>query len=103
MCSVTTLYLQLLQGIWAGVIHHVTDEHQWMFNYGSGSNSCSHGSLAEERDTEWLKKGSKAHQALMKIVLDRRLKNNVSYFLNFRYVHSSTYAELNILLLSLNL
>lgn len=63
----------------------MVDEHEWLFNYGSGSNCCSHGPLAEDRVAEWLKKGSKAHQALVKIVLDRRLQNNVPYFLNFRY------------------
>ena len=73
-----------LQAIWTGVLHHVVNEHEWIFDYGCGSNSCSHGPLTEERDLKWLEAGSKAHQALVKIVLDRRLQNNVPYFLNFR-------------------
>lgn len=76
--------IKSLQGIWSGVLHHVLNEHEWLFNYGSGSNRCSHGPLAEDREAEWLKKGSKAHQALVRIVMDRRLLNNVQYFLNFR-------------------
>ncbi|KAK3107865.1 hypothetical protein FSP39_023881 [Pinctada imbricata] len=47
--------------------------------------TCYHGPLQESREKPWLKKGSKAHDALRKIVLDKRLLNSVPYYLNFRY------------------
>ena len=74
-----------MQGIWEGLLHHVVNEHEWLFDYRSGSNNYSHGQLTDQRDIEWLEKGSKPHQSLVKIVMDRRLQNNVHYFLNFRY------------------
>ena len=54
-------------------------------SYGRGDNACSHGPLDEERTVEWLKKGSHSHRALLKVVMDKRLMNNVPYYLNFRY------------------
>eukprot|EP00105_Crassostrea_gigas_P025257 XP_011445781.1 PREDICTED: uncharacterized protein LOC105341126 [Crassostrea gigas] len=46
--------------------------------------SCSHGELEENRDKEWIEKGSPAHLAQTKIVLDKRFLNNIHYYLNFR-------------------
>lgn len=66
------------------MLHHVLNEHEWIFGYGSGKNVCSHGPLAEDRETGWIEKGSAAHRALTKIVMDKRLLNNVPYYLNFR-------------------
>ena len=47
--------------------------------------SCSHCELEENRDKEWIEKGSPAHLALTKIVLDKRFLNNIHYYLNFRH------------------
>ena len=49
------------------VIHHATNEHQWVLSYGAGQNACSHGHLGEERIADWLKKGNQFYQALVKI------------------------------------
>ena len=89
-----------LQAIWTGVLHHVVNEHLWLFDYGSGSNSCSHGPLTEKRNVKWLEAGSKAHQALVEIVLDRRLQNSVPYYLNFRYCAKITKSILIVLALT---
>lgn len=77
------------QDVWVGVLHHVHNEHEWALSYGSlAPGSCFHGDLEEtERDKKWLDKGSSAHAALTKVVLDKRFLNNVHYFLNFRYIH----------------
>lgn len=70
--------------MWFGVVHHVVNEHQWLLSYGRGESACSHGPRAEERTAAWLKKGGPAHKALIKIIMDKRLINNVPYYLNFR-------------------
>lgn len=74
----------LFQGMWIGVLHHVVDEHEWIFAY-STSNKCEHGPLSSERDKGWLKKDSPAHCALRDIVLNKRLINNIPHYTNFRY------------------
>ena len=84
----------VFQGLWYGVLHHVVDEHEWVLPYSSSSvSSCLHGPLV--RDVcdvkEWLKKGSPPHQALRSIVLDKRLINQVHYYLNFRYFTMDIY------------
>jgi hypothetical protein len=42
-----------------------------------------------ERQKEWLDGDSPAHVALRHIVLDKRLLNNIQYYLNFRYMYTS--------------
>ena len=62
------------------------NKHQWILAYGSeGQNACSHGPLTEDsRNVEWLKKDSKAHKTLVEIVANKRLHNNIPYFLSAR-------------------
>lgn len=75
------------QDIWLGIIHHVVDEHQWPVSFvDTGSNSCQHGPLCEERQKGWLTKGSPAHDALIEIVMNKRLINKIPYYLHCRYV-----------------
>ncbi|XP_077978404.1 uncharacterized protein LOC144433886 [Glandiceps talaboti] len=83
-CKKATTYEEFL-GIWLGVLHHVVNEHQWLFAHGGGENSCDHGPLSNDgRETEWLQKGSVAHDALRKIVYDKRFFSKVKNYLNFR-------------------
>ncbi|KAL5017769.1 hypothetical protein ScPMuIL_005150 [Solemya velum] len=72
--------------LWASILHHVVNEHEWILPYAiDGHARCLHGPLTEEERTkEWLSKGSQAHGALRKLVLDDRFLGKVSYFLNFR-------------------
>ena len=66
-------------------MHHVVNEHTWHLSYsGLEGGACSHGELAEERDKNWLARGSAAHAALAKIVFDKRRLNKIPYWLNFR-------------------
>lgn len=73
-----------LQGTWIGVLHHVVNVHEWVLPYSS-TNRCEHGPLTSEREKGWLERDSPAHVALRHIVLDKRLLNNIPYYLNFRY------------------
>eukprot|EP00057_Strongylocentrotus_purpuratus_P021998 XP_011676472.1 PREDICTED: uncharacterized protein LOC105444208 [Strongylocentrotus purpuratus] len=69
---------------WRGLVHHVTNVHDWSITGGLGGvPHCEHGPL-EERE-EWLVSGTKAHDALGKIVLDKRLLNTLVKFVNFRH------------------
>uniref|UniRef100_A0A8W8M4P9 Uncharacterized protein n=1 Tax=Magallana gigas TaxID=29159 RepID=A0A8W8M4P9_MAGGI len=79
--------LDEFMGIWAGVLHHVVGEHEWFLPYSdAGPSSCRHNPISEDtmRDKEWMKKGSPPHEALRKIVLDKRFLHNIPYYLNFR-------------------
>lgn len=70
-------------GIWFGLLHHVTDEHEWILSYSdNGINACQHGPLTEERTEGWLKKDSPAHIALRHVVMDKRRLNQIHYYLN---------------------
>ena len=49
------------------------------------SGQCAHAPLNEtERNKPWLKKDSATHNALAKIVLDKRFLNSIPYFINLK-------------------
>ena len=75
------------QGAWAGILHHVVNEHEWLMSSDNDMThtKCQHGPLPEERDQNYLEKGSDALMALTNIVMDKRLLNNIPYYLNCRY------------------
>ncbi|XP_037623771.1 uncharacterized protein LOC119487169 [Sebastes umbrosus] len=64
--------------MWAGLLHHVTGEHEWALG------ACHHGPLSDNRDKEWIEKGSVAHRALIEIVLNARWLGEVVKYLGFR-------------------
>ncbi|KAM4584545.1 uncharacterized protein PAE49_004061 isoform 2-T2 [Odontesthes bonariensis] len=63
--------------MWVGLLHHVTGE-QWSLD------ACQHGSLNDERDKDWIQKGSVAHEALSEIILNERWLHQVPKYLHFR-------------------
>jgi hypothetical protein len=70
----------VIQDMWFGVLHHVVNEHEWIL----GKGKCSHGPLVDQRDIQWMNKGSAAHDALRAVVADKRFLKNIPYFLNAR-------------------
>lgn len=91
-------FFLILKGIWAGVLHHVVGEHEWFLPYSdAGPSSCRHDPISEDtmRDKEWMKKGSPPHEALRKIVLDKRFLHNIPYYLNFRYNRKAFYVYMS--------
>lgn len=76
--------------MWTGVLHHVINEHEWVLPHGDeNSYKCTHADLGEDqRDKEWLHRSKNAStlKDLASIIMEKRLLNNVSYYLNFRYV-----------------
>lgn len=81
MCSDIWL---VLQARWRGVLHHVTNVHQWALGDGGGPAACEHGPLPDEPDKQWLEAGSPPHDRLRKVLLDKRLLKNSTYYLHFR-------------------
>ncbi|XP_037635921.1 uncharacterized protein LOC119494253 [Sebastes umbrosus] len=66
-------------GMWRGVLHHVTGVHEW------GLGRCQHEPLpAASHGKDCMLSGSAAHEALSKIVLNRRWLKDVEKFLTFR-------------------
>lgn len=58
----------------------------WFLPYSDGGISAyAHDPLLDPTgDNVWMTKGTPAHEALRKIVLDKRFLNNIHYYLNFR-------------------
>ncbi|KAL5011556.1 hypothetical protein ScPMuIL_010107 [Solemya velum] len=77
---------KVVADLWASILHRVVNEHEWILPYAiDGHARCLHCPLTEEERTkEWLSKGSQAHDALRKLVLDDRFLGKVSHFSNFR-------------------
>ncbi len=75
------------QGRWRGVLHHVTDSHEWFNGQGDAPPYCEHGEMDKQRP--WLEKDSAPHCALRKVMFDKRFLNTVQYYVNFRWVAHS--------------
>uniref|UniRef100_A0A8C3I818 Uncharacterized protein n=1 Tax=Chrysemys picta bellii TaxID=8478 RepID=A0A8C3I818_CHRPI len=71
-------------GMWCGLVHHVVNEHQWASGNGIIEGRCKHGPQMDEREKEWLEKGSKPHTEMCRIILDKKFLRNIPYFLQFR-------------------
>lgn len=71
-----------------GILHHVTNKHEWISGDGASTAACEHGELvSEEREKPWIQSGSPAHTALSKIILDRNwLMKAGEMYCNFRQV-----------------
>ena len=67
----------LLHIRWVSILHHITNQHQWMSD--SGYSRCAHEPLTDlqQRTKAWLNPGSSAHRALQNIVLDKRFLQNM--------------------------
>ncbi|KAK7879777.1 hypothetical protein WMY93_033556 [Mugilogobius chulae] len=78
----------LLKEKWISVIHHITNRHDWPGN--RHYHQCAHQPLDEEtqRSKLWLKPGSEAHNALVKIVMDKRLLKDLEHLT--KCVHTTT-------------
>ena len=61
-------FVSYVQNKWFGVLHHVVGEHEWH------DGQCSHGPLTSaENGKPLLDKGSKAMDALRKVIMDRKM------------------------------
>ncbi|KAK7886684.1 hypothetical protein WMY93_026305 [Mugilogobius chulae] len=85
----------LLKEKWISVIHHITNRHDWPGN--RHYHQCAHQPLDEEtqRSKLWLKPGSEAHNALVKIVMDKRLLKDLEHLT--KCVHTTTLEVLYII------
>uniref|UniRef100_A0A672G4W7 THAP-type domain-containing protein n=1 Tax=Salarias fasciatus TaxID=181472 RepID=A0A672G4W7_SALFA len=78
----------LLKEKWVSVIHHVTNRHDWPGN--RLYHRCAHEPLDEEsqRNKLWMKPGTEAHTALVKIATDKRLLSDLDHLT--KCVHTTT-------------
>jgi hypothetical protein len=62
------------QGAWAGILHHVVNEHECLMSYDHDMThtKCQHVPLPEERNKNYLEKVSDALMALTNNVMDKR-------------------------------
>lgn len=79
-------------------MHHVVDEHEWIFPYRAGAKkSGQHGPLTEESDKDLLEAGSPANVAVCDIVCDKRLLKKIPYYLNCKYISNLSFTQFNTL------
>ena len=71
-----------LEESFISIVHHVVNEHTFE---GKMVTTCAHEPIAPEmaRTKKWMKKGSKAHNALKEVVLNKRLRNDIKYLSEF--------------------
>lgn len=69
----------VLKEKWVSLIHHVTNRHNWPGN--RHYHECAHEPLdeASQRSKLWLRPGSDAHIALVKIIKDKRLLKDLNH------------------------
>lgn len=68
-----------VQNKWLGVLHHLVGEHEWH------DGQCSHGPLtAAENGKPLLDKGSKAMEALRKVIMDKRWVESLIFYVWFK-------------------
>ncbi|XP_016521480.1 uncharacterized protein LOC103130530 [Poecilia formosa] len=63
--------------MWAGLLNHVTGEHEWPLDAGQRPSG-------ERRDKAWIENGSVAHRALSEVILNQRWLKEVHKYLHFR-------------------
>jgi hypothetical protein len=71
-----------LEESFISIVHHVVNDHTFE---GKMVTTCAHEPIAPEmaRTKKWTKKGSKAHNALKEVVLDKHLRNDIKYLSEF--------------------
>ena len=76
-----------LEETWKSVVFHVANEHEFS---GDLITRCTHEPLDPEvaRKKKWLQKGSKAHNALKEVVLDKRLVKDIRQLSEFCHTGS---------------
>ncbi len=69
--------------MWQSLLHHITNRHHW--SYGQYFLECAHNPLTDEQvnNTAFLKAGAPDHAALSKVVLDKRLNNDIRQLSEF--------------------
>ena len=78
-------HVLIIQSKWKGILHHVCNKHEWVLTGGLGGvPACEHGELQERQ--EWLSSGTPPHDALIRLVMDKRLLKTLARFVNFRYI-----------------
>ncbi|KAK0147922.1 hypothetical protein N1851_012382 [Merluccius polli] len=77
-CCKTADSFEEFLDLWFILLHHVTNEHQWVLG------ACQHADLVSGGSQQWLERDSMAHEALKSIVGNKRWLNVVHKYLNFR-------------------
>mgnify|MGYP002803389630 CR=1 FL=1 len=79
MICIQIYFFYFFQDSWFGVLHHVCGDHEW------ADGSCNHGPLVDiEEGKTILQKGSKAMEAIRKVIIDPRFLSTLQYYVTFR-------------------
>ena len=69
--NINTMSLKTFQAKWRGLLHHITNKHEWLLGDDGRPGACDHGDL-EEQSKPWLESGCKSHMRLREIIFDKR-------------------------------
>ena len=89
----------MLQEKWVGLLHHVTNEHEWLFG------ECEHEALTgpptdtNGQEIAYFSPQEPAFQVLRKIVTDRRWLESLKSYTRFRYCQYCKLHQLTLLLI----
>ena len=76
--------------LWAGVIHHITGEHEWVSGGGVCKATCLHEPLTQEQLAEYeqecpfLNPSSAVMDRFRQFVFEPRFMNNIDKYVRFR-------------------
>ena len=83
-----------LAGNFAGVLHHVVNEHEWLFTLDGRSGQCDHGHGPLE-DTTTLRLAPESRQSSsteatrkLRIIMDKQFRKSMSYYRDIRHMGS---------------
>ena len=84
-CTTCKGDVKLLREKWISILYHFKNVHEW--EYHSLFQECAHReyTLQEMKSKAWLKESSFAYAAVKKIVLDKRLLNDLKYLIDFNH------------------
>ncbi|XP_071952529.1 uncharacterized protein [Antedon mediterranea] len=84
-CATCKGDVQVLKNRWKSILNHVVNVHRW--EEDGIENTCAHSALTEEEAESkiWLEYDSPAYDALKKIVLDKRLDNDLGQLGEFKH------------------
>ena len=61
------------QSRWRGLLHHITDRHEWLMGDGVAPGRCEHDDLENDPKRPWLEPGSSSHVRLREVMLSKTL------------------------------
>ena len=80
-CSTCGGNATVLREKWLSILDHIANQHSW--TDATQFMACEHGEIPPDESKQWLTRSSDQHQALMKIVTDKTLLQDLNKLTDF--------------------